>query len=240
MKIELPDISELPESIKPALESEGDTHALDLTKLMPAEDLTGLKSALQKERANVAAYSKLGKPDEIQQRIADLEEKAKGTGRGAEDAQAKLDALKADYEAKLGDRDQRITKMMQANAQASLKAELAKVGFIPEAIDDIVATAMGRLQFDEDGAPKVLTSDGKPMIGSGSDHGATLGDLAKELAETKAYAVRDAGAGGGGKPPGSSGGKPSGKTVRASELENMTPREKADFFRENPGVSITE
>ncbi|MAM60853.1 hypothetical protein [Maritimibacter sp. UBA3975] len=229
MKIELSDLSGLPEGLQSVVETEGETSTLDLTKLMPAEDLTGLKSALQKERENVATYSKLGKPDEIQQRIADLEEKAKGTGKGAEEAQAKLDAMEQKYQGEISARDERITKMMQSNAQASLKAELAKVGFISEAIDDIAATAMARLQFNEDGTPKVLTSDGKPMIGNGPDHGATLAELAKELAEAKPYAVRDGGKGGGGKPPGSGGGTP----PTGAKRSEMNHSQKAAYIREN-------
>lgn len=240
MEIELTDVSGLPEALKPlAIEADG-KHKLDLTKLMPAEDLTGLKSALQKEREAASAYAKLGKPDDIARRIADLEKQAQGGGKGAEEAQAKLDALKADYEGKLGEATKRLTSMMRATATASLKAELAKVGFIPEAIDDIAASAMARLDFHDDGTPKVMTADGKPMIGSGPDHGATLADLAKELAAVKAYAVRDAGKGGSGKQPGTNGGTPNGKTVRASELEAMTPKDKARFFAANPGVSIIE
>ena len=230
MEIELSDVSGLPETLKSVVQSEGDKHKLDLSKLMPAEDLTGLKSALQKERANSQAWAKLGeKPEDVQVRIAELEEKAKGSGKGAEDAQAKLDALKQDYERKISERDQRIEKMMQANASASLKAELAKAGFIPEAIDDIAATAMGRLQFNDDGTPKVLTSDGKPMIGNGPDHGATLADLAKELAEAKPYAVQDQGKGGSGKQPGSNGGTPPKK-----EPQEMSAQERADLLKTDP------
>ena len=193
MKITIEDTSALPEW-QQAYVSDGQ---LDLSALPQPEDVTGLKTALQKERANAQAWTKLGeKPEDVQARIAELEEKAKGTGKSAEDAQAKLDAMQQDYESKIAERDNRLNGMMQANAQSALKSELAKVGFIPEAIDDIATTAMGRLQFNDDGSPKVVTSDGKPMIGSGSDHGATLADLAKELAEAKAYAVRDEGKGG--------------------------------------------
>ena len=208
MKIELADVSGLPEALKAVVETEGDKHALDLSKLMVAEDLTGLKSALQKERENTSAYSKFGKPDDVGAKIAELTEKAKGSGKGAEDAQAKLDAMEAKYTSELSARDERFNKMLQRSAAAEMKVELANAGFISEAIDDIATSAMARLQFNEDGTPKVLTSDGKPMIGSGADHGATLADLAKELAEAKPYAVRDAGKGGGGKPAGSQGGKP--------------------------------
>jgi len=238
MEIELSDVSGLPETLKSVVQSEGDKHKLDLSKLMPAEDLTGLKTALQKERANAQAWAKLGEaPDAVAQRIADLEKQAQGTGKGAEDAQAKLDALKQDYEGKLSERDTRIAKMMQRNASSELKAELAKAGFIPEAIDDIAATAMGRLQFNEDGTAKVMTSDGKPMIGSGADHGATLADLAKELASAKAYAVRDAGKGGGGKQPGSNGGTPDQKTVTRAQFDGMSHVERSEFSKSGGKVT---
>lgn len=228
MKIEVSDATALPEW----LQSHVSGGHLDLSAVPAPEDVTGLKSALQKERENAAAWAKLGgKPDEVAQKIASLEKQAQGTGKGAEEAQAKLDALKQDYEGKISERDQRITKMMQANAAASLKAELAKAGFIPEAIDDIAATAMGRLQFNDDGSPKVLTSDGKPMIGSGADHGATLADLAKELAQSKTYAVRDSGKGGSGKQPGSNGGTPDRKTVTRQQFNGMSQAERADFSK---------
>ena len=217
MEIEVTDAKTLPEWLQGHVK-EG---KLNLGGIPAPEDVSGLKSALQKERENTQAYSKYGKPDEIEAKIADLTEKAKGSGKGAEDAQAKLDAMAKDYEGKLTGANERIQKMMQRTATSDLKAELAKAGFIAEAIDDIASTAMGRLQFNEDGTPKVLTQDGKPMIGSGADHGATLADLAKELAEAKPYAVRDQGKGGGGKPAGSQGGTPSG-AVKRSEMNAAT------------------
>ena len=227
MKINLDDPSGLPEGLQSLVESEGDTHALDLTKLMPAEDLTGLKSALQKERANTQAWSKLGeKPEDVQARIADLEEKAKGTGKGAEDAQAKLDAMKNDYEAKLSDRDQRFQKLMTERTTSDLKAELAKVGVVPEGLDMLASFAAQRIQFNDDGTPRVLSSEGTPMIGSGKDHGATLGDLAKELAESMPYLVKDSGTGGSGKQPGSNGGKPDTPTVTRAQWDQMDQGER--------------
>lgn len=236
MEIELSDVSGLPEALKPLVTD----NKLDLSKLMPSEDLTGLKTALQKERENAQAWSKFGKPEDVAKKISDLEAKSSGTGKGAEEAQAKLDAMKGEYEGKLSERDTRLQKLMRDNAGEKMRVELAKAGFIPEAIDDIAATALARLQFNDDGSPKVLTADGKPMIGSGADHGATLSDLAKELATAKPYAVQDQGKGGSGKQPGTNGGTPAGKTVRASELESMTPMDKAAYFKANPGVSIIE
>lgn len=222
MEIELPDVSALPEALKPLLSG----NKLDLTKVMPFEDLTGLKTALQNERANAGAYAKFGKPDEVAKRIADLESAAAKGGKGGEEAQAKLDAMKADYEGKIADRDTRLTSLMRRQANSELRAELAKAGVIPEGLDLLATFAASRIAFNDDGSPKVLTADGKPMIGTGADHGATLADLAKELAKTIPHLVKDAGAGGSGKQPGS-GGTPEQKTVTRAVFDGMSQAERA-------------
>jgi hypothetical protein len=237
MEIEVNDPSGLPEWLQEHV-SEG---KLNLASLPQPEDVSGLKSALQKERSNAQAWTKLGEtPDAVAKRIEALERQAQGTGKGAEEAQAKLDAMKTEYEGKLGESDKRFRSLAERVALSDLKAELAKAGVVPEGLDLMAAYARQRIEFSDDGSVKVLTSDGRPMIGSGADHGATLGDLAKELASSIPHLVADKGAGGSGKQPGSNGGKPAGKSVRASELETMTPQEKAKFFADNPGVSITE
>jgi hypothetical protein len=232
MKIEVTDATTLPTWQQPHVKD----GFLDLASLPVPEDVTGLQSALSKERSNVSAYKKYGTPDEIEARIADLTEKAKGSGKGSEDAQAKLDAMKADYEGKLTGANDRMTKMVQRGAASDLKAELAKAGFIAESIDDIASSAMGRLKFTDDGTAQVMTSDGKPMIGSGADHGATLADLAKELAASKSYAVRDAGKGGGGKPAGSAGGTPDKPTVTWSQFEAMSQSDRMTFSKSGGAV----
>jgi hypothetical protein len=218
MKIEVTDATTLPAWLQGHV-SEGH---LDLGALSAPEDVAGLKTALSKERGNAAQWAKYGTPADMDAKFADLTEKAKGNGKGSEDAQAKLDAMKADHDTQNTAKDARITKMMQRGASSDLKAELAKAGFISESIDDIASSAMGRLKFTEDGTAQVMTSDGKPMIGSGSDHGATLADLAKELATSKSYAVRDAGKGGGGKPAGSQGGTPEKPNVKRATWDAMS------------------
>lgn len=222
MEIEIADVSGLPEALKPILSG----NKLDLSRLMPAEDLTGLKTALVRERENAGAYAKFGKPDEIAKRIADLEAAAAKGGKGGEDAQAKLDAMKADYDGRLTAADQRFNGVLTRYAQAELKAELSKAGVVPEGLDMLATFAAQRIKFNEDGTVKVVTSEGKPMIGSGADHGATLADLATELAKSMPYLVKDQGAGGGGKPPGS-GGKPEGKTVTRAQWDAMSHSDRA-------------
>ena len=232
MKIEVSDATTLPEWLQGHV---ADGH-LDLGALAAPEDVAGLKTALSKERGNAAAYSKYGTTADIDAKIAELTDKAKGSGKGADDAQAKLDAMAADYEGKLTGANDRISKMMQRGASSDLKAELAKAGFIAESIDDIASSAMGRLQFHVDGSAKIMTSDGKPMIGSGADHGATLADLAKELAASKPYAVRDGGKGGGGKPPASTGGTPDKPTVTRAQFDAMSQSERANHSKSGGGI----
>jgi hypothetical protein len=228
MEITIEDPSGLPEWMQGHV-ADG---KLDLTKIPQPEDVSGLKSALQKERENAAAWSKLGgKPEDVAAKIADLEKKAQGTGKGAEEAQAKLDAMAQEYEGKLTESENRFRSVLERQAVSDLKAELAKAGVVPEGLDLMAAYARQRIEFSDDGTVKVLTADGKPMIGSGADHGATLSDLATELAKSIPHLVADKGAGGSGKQPGSNGGKPEPKTVQRGEWDKMNHAERAEFSK---------
>lgn len=211
-------------------------HVLDVEGVESAESVAGLKTALQKERENAASWKKYGTPADIDAQIAALTEKAKGSGKGADDAQAKLDALDSEYKAQIAERDARLQSMMKARTDADLKAELAKVGVVPEGLDMMAQFASTRVQFNDDGTPKVLTKDGKPMIGSGADHGATLSDLAKELAESMPYLVKDSGNAGGGKQPGSNGGTPKNAISRTA-FDAMSPPERSGFLKSGGKVS---
>ena len=238
MKIELSDVSGLPDALKALVETTDDKSTLDLSKLMPTEDLTGIKTALVKERENNGVYSKLGKPDEIAQKIADLEAQVAKGGKGGEDAQAKLDALEAKFSGQIETLNAQLSKERSNATMGGLKAELAKVGVVPEGIDMLATFAAQRIQFNDDGSPKVLSPDGKPMIGSGADHGATIADLAKELAGSMPYLVKDSGAGGGGKPPGSDGGKPAAKTMKRSAFDALDADAKRTAMRD--GTTLTD
>lgn len=227
MEIEVSDATTLPQW----LQSHVAGGKLNLAAIPAPEDVTGLKSSLQKERQNVAEWAKLGeKPEAVSKRIADLEKAAQGTGKGAEEAQAKLDLMKADYESKLSESEKRFRSVLERQAISDLKAELAKSGVVPEGLDILAAFARQRIAFGDDGSVKVVTDDGKPMIGSGSDHGATLGDLAKELAGKIPHLVIDKGNGGSGKQP-NSGGKPDQKTITKAQFDAMDHSARSEFAK---------
>ena len=231
MKFDIPEGAEVPDSFKAYVKDTDGKKTLDVTGWETPTEMRGMKSTVVNLRGQVEEWSKYGKPADVQAQIDALTEKANGNGKGADDAQTKLDAMSLDYEGKLTARDERITKMMTRGASSDLKAELAKAGFVAEAIDDIASSAMNRLQFNEDGSPKVMTFDGKPMIGNGADHGATLADLAKELAEAKPYAVRSNMLPGGGKPPGPNGGKPNTPTMNRTQFNALERSDQSEYLR---------
>lgn len=237
MEIELSDLSGLPESLKPLVKTADGKSSLDLAKLMPIEDLTGLKTALVKERESNGAWSKFGKPDELAAKIADLEARAAKGGKGGEEAQAKLDAMDAQHKAQIESLSGQIAKERRLRAAGDLKAELSKAGVVPEGLDMLTTFAGSRITFNDDGSVKVLSPEGKPMIGSGADHGATLADLAKELAASMPYLVRDHGASGGGKPPGSNGGTPK-PSISLADFNAMSAKERASAMAS--GITIKE
>jgi len=224
MKIEIPDTTTLPEWMQPLV---ADGH-LDLGAVPPPEDVSGLKSTVTNLRGQIEGWGKLAKhPDELAAKIADLTEKAKGTGKGAEDAQARLDAMEKKHAEENAAKDERISKLFQRNALSELKSELAKAGFITGAIDPVANSALSRIRYSEDGTPEVMMPDGTHMQGTGPLHGGTLADLAKDLSVTMSDLMRDTSLPGGGKPPGSNGGKPSSDTITRAQFDAMSHAERS-------------
>jgi len=239
MEIELSDASGLPEAFKSFVKQAEDKTILDLgaavgeLERFKGKALKAEQEAIERRKA-LDAWKGLGEtPEAVQQAIADAR---KG---GNADQEKIVSELRAKYEGEIKTRDERFRTVMTERTMSDIKAELAKAGVIPEGLDVLATFAASRIRIQDDGAVSVLSRDGSgPMIGSGANGGATLSDLAKELAGSIPHLVRDDGAGGGGKPPGSNGGKP-GKSISAAELGKMTPRDKAAFFAANPGVIIT-
>ena len=82
MKIEVTDPTTLPEWLQSKV---ADGH-LDLAAVPAPEDVSGLKSALLKERENSNAWKAFGTPDDVTAKIAALTEQAKATGKGGEES----------------------------------------------------------------------------------------------------------------------------------------------------------
>ena len=226
MEIELSDVSGLPEALKSLAKEAGGKFSLDLSQVAPMADLERFKAkavtaeseAIDRRKA-LKAWDEFGTPDDIRAKLA----------KGADpeiikQMQTQMAEKESAYSAKL-------TGILRQSATADLKAELAKAGVVPEGLDLLAGFASSRIQFTDDGAVKVLTADGSgPMIGGGANGGATLADLAKQLAASIPHLVADRGAGGGGKQPGS-GGTPHNKTIKREAFLALSPAEQASQLK---------
>lgn len=226
MEIELSDISGLPETHKAlAVQADG-KYKLDLTKFAPlaevetfkAKALTAQNEAIDRRKA-LKAWEALGAtPDEVQAKMA----------KGADPAI--IEQMRAQMAEKESGFNAKLSKIMGERAVSDLKAELARNGVVPEGLDLLANFGASRIKFDDDGNIRVMAADGAtPMVGAGANGGATLADLAKQLASSIPHLVKDAGAGGGGKPPGSGG--TSQKTMPRAEFLALPPARQAELVK---------
>jgi len=239
LKATLKTLDGLDDSLK-ALYAETDgTFTLQVEGMVTDAEVNGLKTALVKEREAHNSFKKFGTPDEITAKIADLETKAASKGAKDADHQAIIDQMKAEHAAELQSRDEKFTKSLRTTAIANLKAELAKSGVIPDAIEYAAQGLASRLRIDADGTQTIMTADGaSPMIGTGANGGATFADIAKELATSQPFIFADAGKGGGGKPPNSDGGKPQSQSMSVTDFNALDPKTRAAAMAD--GLTLTE
>ena len=216
MKLELADVSGVPDAFKTLVSEADGKNYIDLAEAAKEFDrfkgkaLTAEQEAIDRRKA-LKAWEAFGTPDEVQAKLA------KGVDPAIlEQLRAKQTETEAAYQAKL-------SALMSKQAMAELKAELSKAGVVPEGLDLLANFGAARVKFNDDGSIKVLTADGTaPMIGGGANGGATLADLAKQLADSIPHLVADNGKGGGGKPPGQGGGKPGQSTVTRDQWNGMS------------------
>lgn len=189
-----------------------------------ARQLQDAKNEAIDNRKKVKPYETLGTIEEIQAKLADV---AKGKNPDHERIVAEMNAA---HEAKVAELSGELMKVRKGGALEKLKAELAKADVIPEGLDMLTVFAQSRMEFADDGATRFLSSDGKPLIGSGSDGSATISDFAKMLAKENPMLVNDAGTGGGGTPPKGKGGTPD-KTVTRAQFDTMSHADRSAFSK---------
>lgn len=231
MEIELSDVSGLPEAFKSLVAVKDGKNYLNLAQVATDFDtfkgkaVTAQQEAIDRRKA-LEAWKALGStPDEVQAKLA----------KGADPAI--IDQMRNDFAGRETALKTRLSQIVTDRAAADLKAELAKVGVIPSALDDIAAVARSQMQIDDDGSVRIMGPDGKPMIGQGANGGATLADFAKILATARPYAVADQGTGGGGKPLGSTGGTP-GKTMKEAAFNALSAKDRAAVMAQ--GITLTD
>lgn len=201
------------------------------------EDTGGLKKALETERKNAREAQRLAKQydglgltaDEIK---ALVEEK-----RQSEDKKLKD---QGNFEAILKQKETEWSKQLETERAArtaaerseqkavlgtSLMSALTKLGATEEGIDLLPDRLGARIRYEMNGDSRViriLSVDGEtPMAGSAKDGFATFDDLVKEAAGKWPSLFKSNSPGGGGKPPGSTGGT-GGKTITRSAFNALS------------------
>lgn len=234
-------IDAVPEAQRALYVADGEGFRLDVDGL---PDVTGLKSALDTERAarkqldsDIKAWKKIGKtPDEIAALTAAAEaaaeEAAKKAGKHDEILAAKLAAAakeRTESEAKLtGERDSALGLARKAIVETRIGSALTKAKATVEGLDLLTERLGKRIKLDfTDGKESVsiLALDGSPMIGTAKDGTATFDDLVKEAVKGYPSLFEGSGAGGGGAPP-KGGGVSGGKTMSRKDFDQLSPADK--------------
>lgn len=210
---------------------DGDNWKLDAEGV---EDVSGLKTALQKERDARAQFEKDLKAEREKLSGVDLEEyqrlKAEADSKETDDlkAKGKIDELiekgkqreKAINDAWQKRFDDLTAEFNTLRVDHRLRKAFEDGGVIPDRIDDAVLHAKQIVKLTEKGDLQILDRDGTPMD-------ASIETYAKDLLkESKPWLYAASGAGGSGAPS-TSGGTNGKKTVTRDALSKMLPAEVA-------------
>ncbi|MDR1648770.1 MAG: hypothetical protein LBR71_00790 [Synergistaceae bacterium] len=213
------------------------------------EDTTGLKNALQKERADrekfakqVKAWEALGKtPEEISELLAKLDEdEAKRAEKAGEWEKVKaqlLDSHKKELEKKDGD----IAKMRLALeshlVDAAATAAIAELKGVPQLLLPHVKTAVKVVEADGRYTVQVVDAAGTPRVNAKGDL-LSIKELVEEMRQSDVFggrAFESTGTSGGG----AGGGKPGGSTRMKNpwKKETLNLTEQGRIFKENPKLA---
>jgi hypothetical protein len=217
------------------------------------EDLTGLKTALQKERERARALEKQAKayeglglsPDDIADLKAKQEKAEEDRAKAAGEWDALREKLSTQHQAELQKLQEQLNAISQseheARVESGLKSALMEAGVTEEGasiLPDILKARAKIETVDGKRVVKVLDTDGTPMIGKdGRD--ASLSDLVAQVTDKYPSLFKAQTKPGSGTPPGGNGaGRTASQTVSASQLDGMSPQQKAAYFKANPNVQV--
>ncbi|MCA7945575.1 hypothetical protein [Burkholderia vietnamiensis] len=209
------------------------------------EDVSGLKTALQKERdTSKAALKRVSEfetrfagidPDQVRailDRVANDEEaKLIAEGKIDQVIEKRTERLRADADKRVSEANDaakaaadRANRFSQRVLDDQIRAAASKAGIHAHAVDDALFRGRHMFSLDENGHAVQLGDDGQPVLGK---DGKTPFSPAEWLDSMKESAPHWFPAGSSGS--GSGGGKRDGKNVNL-ERSTMTPAEKADYI----------
>lgn len=212
------------------------------------EDVSGLKTALQKERdTSKAALKRVSEfetrfagidPDQVRailDRVAnDAEAKLIAEGKIDEVIEKRTERLRADADKRVNDAvndaksaRERADRFSQRVLDDQIRAAAAKAGIHAHAVDDALFRGRSMFALDENGHAVQLGDDGQPVLGK---DGKTPFSPAEWLDSMKEAAPHWFPAGASGS--GSGNGNRGGANVNLNR-STMTPKEKSEFIAKN-------
>lgn len=225
LKVTVAALDDVQEALREFYAEAGDgSYVLQVEGVDNHPEVRNLKNAYTAEKARRAEFS--GKVSELTAKLAELEAKPAPTAK--DDAEMirlrqALEAERDDYKAKYEASEKRVYGL---TVETQLDSFIREVGITEPAF----AKAAKRLLSEN-----VKLVNDTPVVET--DMGPVpLGEHVKRWAsgEGKAFIAKPVGGGA----SGSSGSKTGGKTITATELETMSPQEKAAYFKANPDVTI--
>lgn len=219
------------------------------------EDVGGLKSALEKERTTRANTEKaladirkaLGDTDPVKARDAlkklqDLEEKGLiDQGKFEELLRARTERLAADYDAKLKERDDKLTAAEKRLAELVIDNELRAVATTKKvrasAVDDFLRR--GREVYKlKDGKAVPLAADGSVVFGKKANEPMSMEEWADSITGSAAH-LFEGSSGGGASNSGGSGGAGGPHTISAADARDRSKYQAAKDAATKAGQTLT-
>lgn len=186
-------------------------------------DVSGLTKTIDAERKIRSRLESQIK--ELQTRIAESQNKQLEQEQKPDQKQPTnqiVERVKADYEAKLADMQQKQQALQKKMALSEFTAELTKKGVVPQSVELLTIAAQSNLKFNDD-TLEVVDNNGNPLSG--------LSDLAEIYVRDHSYLIADKGIGGSGRQPQTTGGMPKTKS-----FNDYTSAELVELARTDPEV----
>lgn len=221
LKVTVASLDDVQDELKPFYAETDGGFVLQVEGVDEHPEVKNLKNAYTAEKAKRAEQG-----DKLRDALAKLEAKPEPTAKDDAEMIRLREALEKERD--------------EANTRA---AELEKrvYGLTVETQLDGLIRDIGVTEPAFAKAAKRLLSENVKLVGDtpvvDTDMGPVpLVEHVKRWAagEGKAFVAKPAGGGAGG----NNGGKTGGKSISAAELETMSPQEKADYFKANPGVTV--
>lgn len=235
------DINEVDESARGFYVQDGERYKLDAEGLLTDGDVSGLKSALQKERDRAKQLEKLAKSaegvdiEEYQRLREEAEQRSQKEAEKKGEWDKLREQLVKNHQKEIESRETKLSTMQKSLESylidANATAEIAGLNGIPGLLLPHVKSQLKVVEQDGKYVVRVVDSDGDVRIDAKSGEPMSIKQLVAEMrdSETFAPAFKGSGASGSGTPPNSSAGR-AGHGVKRGQ---MTQQQKAAFIHEH-------